>query len=157
MNLSKLSLSQLVNLSLAVFLFLGIAATTYTVSQVNNLNAEAAKGGNGGGGVGGGKGGGKNGGSTGSICSTCTIMITSANPVPVGTAPSFHVTGYNPGDYVLMQMSNGYIRVDGVYAGADGSFNYTFYQPMTVPYPSYTMTASLLNGVNKTSITFAVQ
>lgn len=47
MNLSKLSLSQLINLSLAVFLLFGIAVTTYTVNQVNNLNAEAARGGGG--------------------------------------------------------------------------------------------------------------
>src|SRR3990172_3057504 len=43
MNLSKLSLSQLVNLSLAVFLLLGIAVTTYTVLNLNNYNAEAAR------------------------------------------------------------------------------------------------------------------
>lgn len=45
MNLSKLSISQLVNLSLAVFLLLGIAATTYTVNNLVGFDAEAAKGG----------------------------------------------------------------------------------------------------------------
>ena len=45
MNLSKLSASQIVNLSLAVFLLLGIAATTYTVKNITDYNAEAAKGG----------------------------------------------------------------------------------------------------------------
>lgn len=45
MNLSKLSLSQIVNLSLAVFLLLGIAATTYTVNNLRDTEAEAARGG----------------------------------------------------------------------------------------------------------------
>lgn len=42
---NKLSFSQLVNVSLAVFLFLGVAVTSYTVYNLRNTDAEAARGG----------------------------------------------------------------------------------------------------------------
>ncbi len=45
MNLPKLSFSQLVNLTLATFLLLGIAATTYSVTNLRDYGADAARGG----------------------------------------------------------------------------------------------------------------
>jgi hypothetical protein len=39
----RLSLSQLVNLTLATFLLLGIAATTFTVTNMTGFNADAAR------------------------------------------------------------------------------------------------------------------
>ena len=41
MNLSKLTFPQLVNLALAVFLLVGIAATTYSVNNLTSFQSEA--------------------------------------------------------------------------------------------------------------------
>jgi hypothetical protein len=87
--------------------------------------------------------------------STAIVTLVSANPVPVGTAPTFHATGYKPGDPVYMVMS-GYIRADLVYADSTGSLTYTFREPMYSP-GGYTFTTTLLNGVNKASVSFSVR
>ncbi len=44
MQLPKLSFSQLTNLVLATFLIVGIAATTYSVSNLRDYSADAARG-----------------------------------------------------------------------------------------------------------------
>ena len=128
-----------------------LAVMVLAAAALSSGSALAAKGSNAAGG--GGKGGHK---TPTPTPSTASVTLTSANPVPVGTAPSFHATGYKPGDYVYFVMSGGYIQVDGVYADATGSADYTFYQGLT-NVGSYTMTSTLLNGVNSASVTFTVQ
>lgn len=114
MNLSKLSLNQLVNLSLAVFLFLSVAATTYTVNQVNNLNAEAARGGGGGGGKGGGKGG-------GGYAGSCLIT---PNPAPIGSSITISGSGFRPLVGLGIAVSGaGGTQMGFAYSDVNGSFS----------------------------------
>lgn len=86
---------------------------------------------------------------------TAVVALVSANPVPVGTAPTFHATGYQPGQLVYMVMS-GYIVADYVYADGTGSLTYTFGEPMWSA-GGFTFTTALLNGVNSASVSFTVQ
>ncbi len=145
-NHKRISFFQLTNLALATFLLLGIAATTYSVTNLRDYGADAAKGGT--------RGKPK---PTTSTCNngTATVSLVSANPVPVGTAPTFHASGYQPGALVYMVMS-GYIRADYVYADSSGSVVYTFRESMYNP-GAYTFKTTLLNGVNCASVSFTVQ
>ena len=145
----KLSFPQLVNLSLAVFLFLGIAVTSYTVNNLRDSDAEAARGG-----------GGKCGSRKNPCPPTCNngtakVSLVSNNPVPVGTAPTFQATGYQSGELVYMVMS-GYIVADIAYADSSGSLVYTFRESMYSP-GGYTFKTMLLNGVNCASVDFIIQ
>jgi len=112
----------------------------------------AAKGGNAGIGKGGGKG--KNATPT-PAPSTATVTLVSANPVPVGTAPTFHATGFQPGSLVYMSLT-GYMVQDYGYADAAGEITYTWYEPLFWP-ATYTFTISNYGGANAASVTFTAQ
>lgn len=121
----RLSLSQLINLSLATFLLLGVAATTYTVTNLTNLQTEAAKGGSGGGG----KGGGKNG---GSFTGTCSV---SPNPDTLGGAYSVYGTGFKANEVVSVNVTDqGGQQVLLTSADSSGNFNVGSYASYTGTY-----------------------
>jgi type IV secretory pathway VirB6-like protein len=87
--------------------------------------------------------------------STASVTLISANPVPVGTAPTFHATGYAPGVLVYMIMSR-YIVQEARYADETGSITYTFYEGMRLA-GDYTFTTVEKYGVNPASVSFKVQ
>jgi len=104
----------------------------------------------------GGKGGGKGGHTTPPpTTGGATVTLVSANPVPLGTAPTFYVTGFAPGETVLMIMSD-YITGDVVTVDSTGSTTYTFWTAMNAA-RSYTFTAQNSAGTKWGNVTFTVQ
>jgi hypothetical protein len=128
--------------------FLVALTVLFSVTAVAVGSAEAARGGGGGGGKGGKP-------TPTPPPSTATVTLISQNPVPVGTAPTFRVSGYAPGAFVYLTMS-GFIRSDSGYADSTGSMTYTFYQAMYNT-GTYTFSTVGLNGSNPASVTFNVQ
>jgi len=84
-----------------------------------------------------------------------TVTLISANPVPLGTSPTFYITGFAPGETVLMIMSD-YITGDVRTANSTGSITYTFWTPMNMA-RSYTFTAQNSAGTKWGNVTFTVQ
>lgn len=116
MNLSKLSLSQLVNLSLAVFLFFGIAVTTYNINNINSSNAEAAKGG-----AGGSTGSGGKGGKTTKYVGTCAVT---PNPAPLGSSTTISGSGFRPNVGLgIITTGSGGTQMGFVYTDTVGNFS----------------------------------
>ena len=87
--------------------------------------------------------------------STTSVELVSANPVPVGTAPTFLAKGFQPGSLVYMSMT-GYMVQDYGYADSTGSITYTWYEPLFYP-ATYTFTISNYGGANAASVSFTAQ
>lgn len=143
----KISLAQLVNLSLATFLLVGIGATTYAVNNLTTFQSQAARGGGGSGG--GGKGG------HNPPPSAVTVTIISTNPVPVSTAPTFYETGF-PAGASVSQCMLGFITCYAANADSTGSLTYT-YPILLTAVGQYTFQASLINTTTLASVTFNVK
>jgi hypothetical protein len=127
----------------ASILLLVLAGSVYIISQSTDPKAEAARGGGAGG-----KG-------RKPPQPTATVSLTSTNPVPASTAPTFYISGFASNETVITQMST-YLKQDWVSADSTGSLTYTFFEPLNVP-GQYTFVVDKYGGGNKASTTFSVQ
>ena len=102
----KLSFPQLVNLSLAAFLLLGIAVTSYNVNSLREGEAEAARGGG-----------------KGKQKYTCNVTLSTTTPT-LGSTIVVSGSGFNAYQQVsVIQSGAGY----GMFADANGNFTLTIY------------------------------
>ena len=124
---------------------IAVAAAILAIGTISASTAFAAKGG---GNTTSGGGGGHHGGHTSPTptpaSGTIDVTIVSANPVPLGTAPTFHATGFQPGDTVLVIIS-GYMNGAVLTADSTGSITYTWWTTINIP-GSYTFTAQTPDG-----------
>jgi len=99
----SLSFSQLANLTLAAFLLLGIASTTYSVTSLRSLDSEAARGGP----------------KAGSRYSVSVVP----NPVKINESVTITASGFEPSQAVHVDISH-YANCCGDFVyRADGSGN----------------------------------
>ena len=132
------------------------AVAVLAIGTISASTAFAAKGG--GNTTSGGHTGGGHGGHTSPtptpVSGTIDVTIISPNPVPLGTAPTFHATGFQPGDTVLVMIS-GYMNGDVLTADSTGSITYTWWTAINIP-GSYTFTAQTPDG-RWGNVSFTVQ